>query len=165
VNPILRGDFVLSKILGTPTPPAPADAGILPDSSEVVGLTLPQVLEKHRRSISCKGCHSRIDPLGMPLQNYDHLGRWRETDFNEGVLADGRVIDSPEKLKKHVLKNTDNVLKNISAYLLGYAMDRKLEYYDYYIVNKCLVNLENNQYRFAAIVATIVSSYQFQHKY
>jgi mono/diheme cytochrome c family protein len=78
-SPVKRGDWVLRRILGTPTPPPPADAGSIPaDEKAFGGLTLFERLEVHKRNASCAGCHTRIDPLGFPLERYDAVGRWRD---------------------------------------------------------------------------------------
>ena len=86
-SPVKRGDWVLRRVLGTPVPPPPADAGSIPaDDVLQDGLTVQQRLIAHRRDASCKNCHSRIDPLGFALEQYDPLGRWRKT------YRDGQAI-------------------------------------------------------------------------
>ena len=68
-SPVKRGDWVLRRVLGTPTPPPPADAGTLPgDDKSFNGLTLRERLAEHKRNASCAACHLRIDPLGFPLE-------------------------------------------------------------------------------------------------
>ena len=87
-SPVKRGDWVLRRILGTPVPPPPADAGKLPaDDKDFGDLSLREKLEAHKRNASCANCHVRIDPLGFPLEHYDSTGRWREN------YADGKPID------------------------------------------------------------------------
>ncbi|MCH2208435.1 MAG: DUF1592 domain-containing protein [Lentisphaerales bacterium] len=169
-SPILRGTWVISALLGTPTPPAPADVEPLPDE-EVVSedLTLKKQLEAHRNSPNCKGCHQRIDPIGFPLENYDVLGRWRERYSNApidatGELITGKTISGPQELKRYLLKNKDSFLKNMSRKLLGYALGRSIQYYDYHVINSMVKNLKENDYRFSAMVFEIVNSYQFQYK-
>ncbi len=78
-SPVKRGDWVLRRILGTPTPPPPADAGTLPaDEQAFNGTTLRQRLTEHKRNASCAACHLRIDPLGFPLEGFDAVGRLRD---------------------------------------------------------------------------------------
>ena len=169
-SPILRGNWVISALLGTPTPPAPANVPPLPDE-EVVSkeLTLKEQLEAHRKSPQCKGCHQKIDPLGFPLENYDPIGRWRKKYDKAsidaiGETSDGVVIDGPEGLKKYLLKEKDSFLKNMSRKLLGFALGRSVEYYDFYIINEMVESLKKNDYKFSSMVIKIVTSYQFQHK-
>ena len=82
-----RGDWVLRRILGTPTPPPPADAGSLPADDKLFGgLSVFERLEAHKRNPTCASCHTRIDPLGFPLEKYDSVGRFREK------YSDGKPI-------------------------------------------------------------------------
>ena len=79
-SPVKRGDWVLRRILGTPTPPPPADAGnIAADDRTFNGLTLRERLAEHKRNATCANCHLRIDPLGFPLEGFDAVGRSRDT--------------------------------------------------------------------------------------
>ncbi len=98
-SPVRRGDYVLRRVLGTPVPPPPADAGSIPaDDVRADGLTVRDRLDAHRRNASCVNCHSRIDPLGFALEHFDALGRWRETYGDgqliepSGVLSDGAEV-------------------------------------------------------------------------
>ena len=169
-SPILRGNWVNQALLGTPTPPAPANVEPLPDE-EVVdkNLSLKKQLESHRKNPQCKGCHQRIDPLGFPLENFDPIGRWRDQYEKapidaHGDLSDGKIISGPEGLKKHLLREKENYLKHMSRKLLAYALGRSIEYYDYYMINEMVKSLKENDYRFSSMVIKIVNSYQFQHK-
>ena len=169
-SPILRGNWVITSLLGTPTPPAPANVEPLPDE-EVVShdLTLKKQLESHRKSPQCKFCHQKIDPVGFPLENYDVLGRWRKKYEKApidatGDLTNGKTINGPEGLKKYLLKEKDSYLKNMSRKLLGYALGRSVQYYDFYVINEMVASTKKNDYRFSAMVWKIVNSYQFQHK-
>jgi hypothetical protein len=169
-SPILRGNWINQSLLGTPTPPAPANVPPLPDE-EVVSkhLTLKEQLSSHRKRPECKGCHQRIDPLGFPLENYDAIGRWREKYEkapidNTGELTNGKKIKGPVELKKYLLGEKESYLKQVSRKLLAYALGRSIEYYDFYVINEMVESLKGNDYRFSAMVMEIVKSYQFQHK-
>jgi hypothetical protein len=75
-SPVKRGDWVLRRVLGTPTPPPPADAGTLPgDDKSFNGQTLRERLTSHKRNTTCANCHLKIDPLGFPLERFDADGR------------------------------------------------------------------------------------------
>ena len=169
-SPIFRGNWVLSSLLGTPTPPAPANVDPLPDE-EIVSdnLTLKKQLASHRNLPQCKGCHMKIDPLGFPLENFDPIGRWRDKYENAeidavGETVEGKKIDGPLGLKKYLLRNKDVFLKNMSRKLLSYALGRSIEYYDFYLINEMTRELKENDYKFSSMVMKIVNSYQFQHK-
>ena len=82
--------WVLRQLLGTPTPPPPADAGnIAADDKTFQGQTLRERLTEHKRNATCANCHLRIDPLGFPLEGYDAVGRSRTT------YADGKPSTTP----------------------------------------------------------------------
>jgi hypothetical protein len=92
-SPVKRGDWIVRRVLGTPVPPPPADAGSIPANDVLMdGRTVRERLEAHRREPSCVNCHSRIDPLGFALEHFDPIGRWRSE------YRDGKAIDSSGKL-------------------------------------------------------------------
>ena len=169
-SPVLRGNWILNALLGTPSPPPPPNVPALPEEEKVTkDLSLKQQLEQHRKLPRCNGCHQRIDPIGFPLENYDPIGRWR-TNYSgapvdaTGELKDGKTIAGQEGLKKYLLKNKDLFLKNMSRKMLGYALGRKVYYYDYFLINKMVESAQKNNYRISALIWNIVNSYQFQHK-
>ena len=169
-SPVLRGNWILNSLLGTPSPPPPPNVPTLPEEEKVTqNLSLKKQLAQHRKSTQCNGCHLRIDPIGFPLENYDPIGRWRSKYYNApidstGELKDGKKIEGQAGLKKYLLKNKDLFLKNMSRKLLGYALGRKVYYYDYFLINKMVASSKKNDYRFSAMVWNIVNSFQFQHK-
>ena len=94
-SPVKRGDWVLRRVLGTPTPPPPADAGTLPgDDKSFNGLTLRERLTEHKRNATCAACHLRIDPLGFPLEGFDR-GRPPARTYADGKAVDdtGEIAD------------------------------------------------------------------------
>src|SRR5205823_5434138 len=99
-------------------------------------LTLRQRLEKHRANPECAACHARIDPLGFGLENFDSIGRWRDTEAGEsvdaaGTLVSGESFRGPAELKRMlVTTKREQFVKNLTQKLLSYALGRGLEYYD-----------------------------------
>ena len=130
-SPVKRGDWVLRRILGTPTPPPPADAGSLPsDDKAFGGLSVFEKLEAHKRNPTCANCHVRIDPLGFPLERFDAVGRWRET-YSDGkpvhdkaALVDKTPVNGIEGLQTYLLSQEKQVMKTMSQKLVGYALGR-----------------------------------------
>jgi hypothetical protein len=89
-SPVKRGDWVLRRVLGTPTPPPPPDAGSLPSDPKLFGgLSVRDRLAQHKRNATCASCHTRIDPMGFPLEHFDSTGRWRQT-YDDGKPIDDR---------------------------------------------------------------------------
>lgn len=86
-SPVKRGTYVLDTILGTPPPEPPPNAAVLSEEvAEMENMSFREKLEMHSRHEFCRGCHSRIDPIGFSLENFDYFGRWRESyTFRERV--------------------------------------------------------------------------------
>jgi mono/diheme cytochrome c family protein len=130
-TPVKRGDWVLRRILGTPVPPPPADAGSIPADDKLFGgLSLKAKLEQHKRNASCANCHNRIDPLGFALEHYDPTGRWRE-QYSDGkpiedaaALADKTEIKGVDGLLNYLRSKETQVRKTLSYKLVGYALGR-----------------------------------------
>ncbi len=91
-SPVKRGDWVLRRVLGSPTPPPPADAGTLPaDEKTFAGQTLRERLQEHKRNATCANCHLRIDPLGFPLEGFDAVAGLARPTRRQGDRRHRRV--------------------------------------------------------------------------
>jgi mono/diheme cytochrome c family protein len=130
-SPVKRGDWLLRRVLGTPTPPPPADAGTLPgDDKSFEGMTLRQRLESHKRDATCASCHVRIDPLGFPLEGFDAVGRTRRTYADgqpvdvTGEVEGERTLVGAEGLLQYLQGKDTQVLTTLSKKMLGYALGR-----------------------------------------
>jgi hypothetical protein len=169
-SPVLRGKWVLEEILGTPAPPPPPLVESLPSSDKVRdGLTFRQQLEKHRTKAACAGCHSRLDPLGFGLENFDAIGRWRTEIADQPVDASGELVSGekfsgPAELKTQLLKRKDFFIRNVTEKMYAYALNRGLEPYDMPIVKQAAKKLAASDYRIQTLVMDIVKSYPFTHR-
>ena len=168
-SPIVRGNWVLTTLLGVSIPPPPMDVPELPDE-EIVNenFTLEQQLAKHRNVAACRGCHKKIDPLGIVLENYDVVGRWRNKYQNASIVSNAKIngmeIKGLEGLKKYILQNKVQFIRNLSRKLVSYALGRSTYFYDNYLINNMIENAIRSDYRFSSLVKTLVLSPQFQHK-
>jgi mono/diheme cytochrome c family protein len=173
-SPVLRGRWILEDLLGAAPPPPPPNVDALKEtpSRDENGKkrTLRQRLEKHRSKPECASCHARIDPLGFGLENFDSIGRWRDTDSDEpidsaGTLVSGESFRGPAELKR-VLVTTkrDQFVKNVAERLLSYSLGRGLEYYDEPAVNEILTNLAKADDKADALVVEIAKSYPFRFR-
>jgi hypothetical protein len=150
-------------------PPPPPDAGSLPaDEKNFGGLSLKEKLEAHKRNATCAGCHTRIDPLGFPLEKYDNTGRWREK-YSDGkpidvraTLKDQRSIDGVEGLLAYLREMEPQVLKTMSRKLVGFALGRTVLLSDQPLVDKMLAG--GGEARFSQLVAEIAASPQFRQR-
>ena len=168
-SPVKRGDWVLRRILGTPTPPPPPDAGSIPADEKLFGgLTVREQLEAHRRNAACVSCHSRIDPLGFPLEHYDAVGRWR-AEYAEGqpidagtTLGDGARIDGVAGLIDHLETQEHQVLRTLSSKLLGYALGRTILLSDQPLMDRMAE--AGGKASFADLAAEVAASRQFRYR-
>jgi mono/diheme cytochrome c family protein len=169
-SPVLRGKWILESILGTPPPPPPPNVPELKDAHDAAApQTVRERLEAHRQNPVCASCHSRIDPLGFGLENYDVLGRWRETDGGKpidakGELPDGTAFNGAEELKKVLLERKDLMVKNLTTKLLGWALGRGLMLEDYCAVDQIVEEVKKNNYSAHALVHGVVLSVPFRYQ-
>lgn len=167
-SPVKRGDWVLRRILGTPTPPPPADAGSLPsDPSSFGGMTLRQRLTEHKRNPTCANCHLRIDPLGFPLERFDAVGRTREhyqdgTAVDDtGEFADKSAISGADGLLAYLRTRDAQVLKTFSKKVLGYALGRTVTASDTRLIEDIVA--AGNTATFTDVAVKVVTSRQFRN--
>lgn len=170
-SPVLRGQWVLEQVLGEPAPPPPADVPALEDAkkSDVSELDLRSLLELHRSDVACAGCHQKMDPIGLGLENYDAIGRWRESYDSiridpSGLLPDGRQFKSPADLKNILLEDKKKFAKNFSRNMLSYALGRRVEFIDSPTMDRLVDELMNNNFDSQGLILEVVSSYPFQHR-
>lgn len=167
-SPVLRGKWILEEVLGTPPPPPPPLVATLPPNDDGRdGLTFRQELERHRKDPNCAGCHSRLDPLGFALENFDPIGGWRETVGKApvdagGVLVNGEKVNGPVALKDALLARKGLFIHHLAGKMLAFAIGRGLETYDYPTVKQIIADLEANDYKADRLVLDIVQSYPFQ---
>jgi len=169
-SPVLRGAWVLDKLMGTPPTPPPPDVDT--DLSTPKGekpKTLRARLEQHRSKASCNQCHGVIDPIGLALENYDAIGRWRDVDaaaeapINANtVLPNGRPVNGPAQLRQELFKNSAQFPQALTAKLMMYAVGRELEYFDMPQVRAIVERAAKNDYRLSAIVSGVVTSDAFR---
>lgn len=169
-SPVLRGAWILDTILGTPPPPPPADVPALEENHEgKPPKSIRERLSQHRANPACASCHSRIDPLGFALENYDVIGRWRDDDGgkpidNAGELSDGTRFQGPDQLKTALLAKKDLFIRNLTSRMLGYALGRGLTLKDSCTVDAIIAQLRDNDYRAQTLIEAIVLSVPFRQQ-
>jgi hypothetical protein len=168
-SPVLRGAWLLEKIIGTPPPEPPPNVEALAENVDGKAVaTVRERLEAHRVNPSCAMCHNVIDPLGYALDNFDAVGRWRDTDResgtaidSSGVLADGTPVDGVLELRKALLEKPERFVRTLTERLMTYGLGRSLDYRDMPVVRRIVREAEHDGYRFSAIILGIVTSDQF----
>ena len=168
---VQRGKWILENLIGAPPPPPPA---VVPElkahADDGRTLTAREQMEQHRANPACISCHSRMDPIGFALENYDAIGRWRGKEKEAespidatGVLPDGSKFEGPAGLT-NLLRTTyrEDFVRTVTEKLLTYALGRGLEYSDRPAVRVIMKQAARDDYRMSALIAAIEKSVPFQ---
>jgi hypothetical protein len=124
-------------------------------------------MEAHRANVVCSNCHKLMDPIGLALENFDAVGRWRTDDGGAKIdptdtLYNGEKVDGPVALRQVILKHPEQFVRTMTENLMTYALGRGVEYYDMPIIRTILKEAARNNYRFSSVVLGIVKSGPFQ---
>ncbi len=168
-SPVIRGNWVLDNILGTPTPPPPPDIPALEDAVVAADLPMRERLAVHRADKTCATCHNLMDPIGFALEHYDAVGRWRAREGDSpvdaaGGLPDGQTLAGVEGLERALGQRPDLFARTLAEKLLTYALGRGLEPGDAPAVRRILREAAPRDFRFSDIVLGIVRSFPFTHR-
>jgi hypothetical protein len=168
--PVLRGAWVLERIMGTPPSPPPPKVESLKEN--VVGqkaLTIRELMAQHSTNPSCHTCHGIMDPLGFALENFDAVGQYRKLDRDarsvidaSGVLPDGTPVKGPDDLRRALIARPDQFVQTLTEKLLAYSLGRAVEYHDMPLVRAIVRSAAADDYRFSTLITQIVMSDAFQ---
>jgi mono/diheme cytochrome c family protein len=170
-SPVLRGAWVLDKLMGTPpSPPPPNTATDLSQKAGETPKTVRARLEQHRDKASCRQCHGVIDPIGLPLENFDAIGQFRTVDRQAGnapidantVLPNGVPINGPVELSAQLVDRPAVFVEAVTEKLMMYALNRQLEYFDMPQVRTIVRGAAKDNYKLSSIVLGIVNSDAFR---
>jgi hypothetical protein len=166
-SPVIRGKWILENILGTPTPPPPANVPALKDNTISSTLSVRERLAEHRANVACAGCHDRMDPVGFSLENFDAVGRWRTFEEGRpvdttGGLPDGSRFEGVTGLERALLKRPELFVGTLTEKLLTYALGRGVETYDAPAIRKIVRDARAKDYRFSSLIVGIATSTPFQ---
>jgi hypothetical protein len=189
-SPVLRGKWVLERIIGKPPAPPPPDIpAIDPDIRGAT--TIRQQLDKHRNTPSCASCHVHIDPPGFALENFDVIGGWRDfyrasrpttrgvvalanypglkvfrgPDVEQGWrMADGRAFKDVDEYRKLILQDREQLARNLVQKVMIYATGADLQFADREVVEQIVANLRGRNCGFRSLIHEVVQSRVFLHK-
>ena len=169
-SPVVRGKWILENLLGTPLPPPPPDVPALEETQKKTEqvLTMRETIARHRANPVCASCHAMMDPLGLSLENFDFVGRWREVDEAvtpidaSGALPDGTKFNGPAGLRRVLVAHPERFVTTLTEKMLIYALGRGLEHYDMPAVRKITREAAAHNYKAAALVLGVVNSLPFQ---
>ncbi|HTD66874.1 MAG TPA: DUF1588 domain-containing protein, partial [Candidatus Limnocylindria bacterium] len=189
-SPVLRGAWIMERIIGKPPPPPPPSVpAVEPDIRGAV--TIRQQLDKHRTQETCAACHAKIDPAGFALENFDVMGGWRERYRAEGdgvpekglaksgqkfafhlalpvdssgELPDGRKFADIREFKKLLLKDEEQLARNLAQQLVVYATGAPIRFSDREQISRILAQARGEAYGVRTLIHEIVQSELFLNK-
>ena len=173
-HPIKRAVWILDRLLDDPPAPPPPDVPELdPESPDLAKLTLKQQLAAHRQKESCASCHRGIDPWGVPLENFDAVGRWREqvpahkkrpatpVDL-VSELPDGTKLDGHIALRRHLVNNyRDAFARSLVKHVMAYGLGRSLDFGDREAIEQLTRQFVKNDLRLRPLIVDFVGSETF----
>ena len=172
-SPVLRGAWILDRLLGTPPADPPLDVPSLPENRRgQPAKSLRARLEQHRANPTCFACHGVMDPLGLALENFNAVGQYRANDPDTlalidtgGQLPDGTPVKGPDDLRRQLVSRPDHqFVQALTENLLTYALGRSLDYRDMPTVRRIVRQAAADDYHFKSIVMGVVSSDAFRKR-
>jgi hypothetical protein len=172
-SPVVRGAWILDRLLGTPPSDPPLNVPSLPENRRgQPAKTLRARLEQHRANPTCFACHGVMDPLGFALENFNAVGQYRANDPDTftpidtaGQLPDGTPITGADDLRRQLVERPDHqFVQAFTENLMAYALGRSLDYRDMPTVRRIVRQSAADNYRVKAIVLGIIASDAFRKR-
>jgi hypothetical protein len=168
--PVLRGEWILTSITGTPpAAPPPAVPSLKENKTGEKAVTVREMMARHRDRPSCFACHGILDPLGLALENFDAVGRWRDRDRMAGTLIDasgvlpnGTKIAGVDDLRKALASDPEQFVQTMTIKLMTYGLGRGIDYQDMPTVRAIVRGSAKQDYKFKELIMDIVTSTPFQ---
>jgi len=165
-SPVIRGNWILGNLLGTPPPPPPANVPTLKENTVSDSLPMRARLAEHRANTACASCHNLMDPIGFALENFDATGRWRTLEDGQpidvsGGLPDGSTFAGVAGLEAGLLKHPDLFVSTLTEKLLTFALGRGVGASDAPAVRKIVRDAQANDFRFSSVILGVVNSTPF----
>jgi hypothetical protein len=175
-SPVIRGHWILKNIIGAPPAPPPPDVPALKDNTVSASLPIKERLAEHRAQAACASCHNLMDPIGFAMENFDAVGRWRETELGQPIDASGQMLGGVEfaglaELEQALVNRPELFASTLSERLLMFAIGRSLTHADSPAVRKIVDEARSHpgdvteggstNYRFSSIIVGITKSTPF----
>jgi hypothetical protein len=167
-SPTRRGAWILETILGEEPPPPPPNVPELEQTRTAApNLSLREQLVQHRVNPTCVSCHRTMDAIGFGLENFDGIGKWRDTDQGRpidasGDLPGGKAFKSPQELIAILSSRDEDFVRHLGAKLLTFALGRGVEYYDRVALDEIIRKTRPDGYRFRDLVREVALSRPFR---
>ena len=168
-QPVRRGIWVLENLLGTPPNPPPPDVQpVEPDTRGVK--TIRELMAKHRTIQTCNECHRKIDPIGLAMENFDHVGRFR-TRYSKlspidpsGEMPDGSRFNGVNGIRSYLLARPDQFTRCLTEKLMTYALGRRLAFVDRGDIDRIVSQSAESGYGFRDVIKRVVTSEAFRSR-
>lgn len=166
-SPVKRGKWVLESLLGVAPPPPPPDIPALESGKQLTG-SLRQRTEQHRADPNCASCHAPMDPIGFGLENFDAIGRWRDSDGPDKIDAsssftDGSKFNGPGELVELLARTRQNdFYRALTEAAMTYALGRGVEPYDQPAIDRITAQLRKPDAKFSTLLIGVIDSAPFQ---
>jgi hypothetical protein len=171
-SPVARGKWFLQTFLGVSPPDPPPNVPQIKDkpvdaTGNAKALTMRQTMEAHPTDPVCSSCHKIFEPIGLAMENFDAVGKWRTQDDGSpidatGILVDGTKLDGVKSLRDAMMRYSDQFERVVTEKLMIYALGRGVEYQDMPLVRSIVRDSAPTKYRFSSVVLGIVKSPAFQ---
>jgi hypothetical protein len=163
---VKRGKWILDNLLAASPPPPPPNIPALVAKQGGKELNAREQMALHREDPACAGCHSKMDPLGLSLENFDAVGAYRQYDTDRiidssAVMPDGTQFEALSGLQDILLQQKDQFTQAFTQRLLTYALGRGLEPYDQPKVRAIAKAVADDNYRIHTLILAIVNSEPF----
>ena len=164
-HPIKRAVWILDRLLDSPPmPPPPETPELDTENPNFAKLSLKEQLKVHREKESCNNCHKGIDPWGLPLENFDALGQWRESKNIRSELSNGTPINGITELKEFLLQERKAwFARSTVKRLMSYSLGRSLDLGDRDAVAELSMYFQNQEFRLRPLITRLVSHEVFQN--
>jgi hypothetical protein len=172
-KPVTRGAWVVDVIFNNPPKPPPADVPPLEKPGQPgvkTNLTIREKLKLHQERADCASCHAKIDPYGFALENYDPVGRWRDTYEGElPIDPSGKLNQRPfsnlEEFKDALLRDKDRFTRALAGHLLAYGLGREVSAADQPALDRIVKSTADEEYRIRALIRNVALSQPFSQKF
>jgi hypothetical protein len=169
--PVLRGAWILDRILGTPPANPPLNVPDLSETKSAKPTTVRELVEMHRKNPACASCHTVMDPIGFALENFNTVGQFRTIDpqsrlkiDTEAVMPDGTKLNGPEDLAKVLAGKGPQFAQTITRRLMTYAVGRRADHHDMPTVRAIVRDAAAKNYTFESLVLGVVNSDAFRKR-
>jgi hypothetical protein len=169
-QPVARGAWIIEVIFNDPPEPPPNDIPPLDEDFAQEDLTIREKFAVHRENASCAGCHSKLDPFGFALENFDITGRWRDKYENgrdvdsSGTLMRRHKFDGVVQFKELIVREDRRFAKAFTSHLLRFALSRELGPADSITINSIVDRSEQGDFTLRSLIREVAQSDVFVNR-